>query len=64
MTREALRDVTHKESQLREFILVAKAALDAANAEADKAKATVVATQAELAGELGFISSRSVQSGS
>jgi hypothetical protein len=64
VTHEALHDVTHKERQLREFISVARVALDATNGEADEAKAVAVATQVELASELGFISSRSVQSAS
>ena len=57
---EALHDVTWEERRLRAYILVTKAALDATNGEAAEAKAAVVATQAELAGQLGFISSRSV----
>ena len=64
VTREALRDVTHEERRLREYISVARAALDATNREADEAKAMAATSQAKLAGELGFISSRSVQSGS
>ena len=60
MTHEALRDVTQEERWLREYISVARAVLATANGEADEAKATAAATQAELAGESGFISSGSV----
>ena len=60
MTREALRNLTQEERRLREYISVARAVLDTTNGEADEAKATAAATQAELAGQLGFISSRSV----
>jgi len=64
LTHEALRNVTQEERRLREYILVARAALDATNGEADEAKATVATTQAEHASELGFISWRSVRSAS
>ena len=64
MTHEALCDVTQEERRLREYISVARAALDPKNGEADEAKAVAVATQAELAGEFGFISSRSVRTAS
>ena len=60
VTCEALCDVTQEERRLREYILVARAALDITNGKADEAKATATATQAELADELGFISLRSV----
>ena len=60
VTHEALHDVTQEERWLREYISVARAVLATANGEADEAKATAAATQAELAGQLGFISSRSV----
>ena len=52
MTREALHDVTQEERRLREYISVARAALDAVNEEFGEAKATVAATQAELTGKL------------
>jgi hypothetical protein len=52
VTREALRDVTQEERQLREYISVAQAALDTVNEEAGEAKATTAATQAELTGKL------------
>ena len=44
MTREALRDVAQEERRLREYISVARAALDIMNEEASEAKATTVAT--------------------
>ena len=43
-TREALHDVTQEERQLREYISIAKAALDVTNGEADEARAVVVVT--------------------
>jgi hypothetical protein len=52
VTREALRDVTQEERQLREYISVTRATLDTANEEADEAKAAAAATQAELASKL------------
>jgi hypothetical protein len=52
VTREALRDVTQKERQLREYTSVMRAVLDAANEEAGEAKAVAAAAQAELADRL------------
>jgi hypothetical protein len=56
VTREALHDVSREERQLREYISIVEAALDAMNGEAAEAKATVAATRAELVGELDSIS--------
>jgi hypothetical protein len=53
VTREALHDVTQEKRQLREYILVARAAFDAANEEAGEAKATATVTQAKLVGKSG-----------
>jgi hypothetical protein len=47
VTREALRDVTQEERQLREYTSVMRAVLDAANEEA-----VAAAAQAELADRL------------
>ena len=43
VTREALHDLTREERQLREYISVTKAAIDAVDGEAAEAKATVTA---------------------
>ena len=55
MTREALHDVTREGQRLREYISVIEVVLDAMDGEATKAKATMTATQVELAGELNSI---------
>ena len=44
VTREALCDVTLEERQLREYISVMRATLDATNGEAGKAKAIIAVT--------------------
>lgn len=56
MTCEALHNVTWEERRLREYISVMEVALDAMKGEATEAKAIAVATLAELAGELDFVS--------
>ena len=56
MTCESLHDVTREERQLREYISVMEVALDGTKGEATEAKAIAVATLAELAGELDFVS--------
>ena len=46
--REALHDVSREERQLREYISVMEAVLDAMNGEAAEAKAAVAASRRSL----------------